>query len=119
MLDYQLLSPEEDPEKVYPYRRVWRPLISEMGLFALGVTLVILLTEFEVLTDTYNRSLQLFIAVLPVLAFLWFSARKERAVFRPRPNLVAVMALSAVLANGVAVPLIEQVFTPEQWLPTA
>lgn len=119
MLDYQLLSPEEDPEEVYPYRRVWRPLISEMGLFALVVTLVILITEFELLLDTSNRSLQLFIAVLPVLAFLWFSARKERTVFRPRPNLVAVMALSAVLANGVAVPLIEQVFTPEQWLPTA
>jgi hypothetical protein len=119
VLDYQLLSPEEDPEEVYPYRRVWRPLISEMGIFALVVTLVVTLTTFDVLNDSYQRTVQLLIAVLPVILFFWFSARKERTVFRPRPNLIAVMALSAVLANGVAVPLIQQVYTPDKWLPTA
>lgn len=119
MLDYQLLSPEEDPEEVYPYRRVWRPLLSEMLLFALVVTIMIGLTTLEILSDSHNRSLQLLIAILPMMAFLWFSARKERTVFRPRPNLIAVLALSAVLANGVAVPLINEVYTPDKWLPAA
>lgn len=117
MLDYQLLSPEEDPEDIFPYRRVWRSLLFEITVFGALVTAILALTRFDLLTDRHQRGIQLALALLPIPIYIWFSVRPERQVFRPRRYLLPVMALSIVMVNGFAVPMIEFLFTPDEWLP--
>lgn len=118
-MNYQLLSPEEEIQQIYPYRRVWRSLIIELGLMGLAMSVILGLVTFEVLSNTPQPTLHLLLAILPVILFSWFSVRAERRVYQPRPHLIAVMVLAMVLANGVAALLLDELFTPELWLPQA
>jgi hypothetical protein len=117
MLDYQLLAPQEELQRVYPYRRVWRALLAELLLYGLVCTLLLGLSFTGVLSDAPNRNLQIGLAMLPVGLFLWFSVRPERQVFQPRQHLIPLLVLSAILTNGITVPLLNEFFTPELWLP--
>lgn len=119
MRDFQLLAPTEDSEEPFPYRRVWRSLVIELGLLGGAVFFVILATQIGLVADAYSRSLSGGLALLPVVAFWFFSVRRERHVLEPRQNLLAIVFLSMVIANGLAVPIINEVFTPERWLPGA
>jgi protease PrsW len=116
-IGYQLLSPEDASSENYPFRRVWRPLITELGIFGGIAAIFIALTTFGILADTHWASIELVMALFPVVAFLWFSVRTERFVFRPRRYLIPVFGLSVIVGNGFAVPVIEQIYTPSQWLP--
>lgn len=116
-MNYQLLSPEEEIQQIYPYRRVWRASLTELGLIVLVMSLILLLVNFDVLQNTSQPNLHLFLAILPIILFGWFSVRPERRVYQPRQHLIAVMVLTMVLANGVAVLLLDELFTPELWLP--
>lgn len=117
VLDYQLLSPEEESDEIYPYRRVWRPLLIEMGIYALITAMLLVLTTFNILADTHDARVQVILGLLPALTFLWFSVRPEYRVFEPRPYLIPLFVLGVILANGFVVPIVEQVFTPDEWLP--
>ena len=116
-MNYQLLSPEEEIQQIYPYRRVWRSLILEMSLSLVVMSAILLLVTFNVISNDPQPNLHFLLAILPILLFGWFSARAERRVYQPRPHLISVMVLSMVLANGVAALLLDEVYTPELWLP--
>ncbi len=119
MRDFQLLAPTEESGEPFPYRRVWRPLTLELGLLATAVLFIIFATRLGILADTYSRPLSAGFALLPLAAFWFFSVRRENRALEPRQGLVAVLFLSIVMANGIAVPIISEVFTPERWLPGA
>ena len=116
-MNYQLLSPEEEIQQIYPYRRVWRSLIIEMTLSLLVMSTILLLVTFNAIRNDAQPELHFLLAILPILLFGWFSARVERRVYQPRPHLISVMVLSMVLANGVAALLLDEVYTPKLWLP--
>lgn len=118
-VNYQLLSPEEEIQQIYPYRRVWRSLIIELGIMFVISSVLLILITFEVLSNEPNPNLHLILAVLPLILFGWFSVRAERRVYQPRRHLLSVLALAMVLANGVAALLLEELYTPERWLPQA
>jgi hypothetical protein len=116
-----LLAPEEEVEEVYPYRRVWRTSWLEVSVLLVAVLAIYVLTNLiSVLPADLNARLpKVGIALLPLAAWLIFSYRGERRALRPRQGLVGVLVLGGLAANGVAVPLEEHLFTPEQWLTGA
>ncbi len=115
-----LLAPEPEVEEIYPYRRVWRTAWFEvLALFSVALALYVLTVFFGVLPrDLRDPLLRVGVALLPLALWL-VSYGGERRALRPRPDLLRVLVLGALVANAVAVPLEEHVFLPERWLPGA
>lgn len=115
----RLLTPPREEEEIYPYRRVWKSIIREIGVltlisagfYAIGF---VGLTIPERLFAPMNIALPLVIVVL----WLYFSAWKESRVLEPRNQLLAVMLVSGLVANAIGVPLINSL-NPDEWLSSA
>jgi RsiW-degrading membrane proteinase PrsW (M82 family) len=114
-----LLAPEEEIEEIYPYRRVWRTSWMEVEVLLVAVLLIFILTNlFGVLpADLHSPLPKIAMALLPLAAWLVFSYRGERRALQRRRGLIGLLILGGLAANGVAVPLEEHLFLPEQWLP--
>lgn len=112
-------SPEETPPDIYPYRRVWRSVSIEIGATLLMVFIVLGGVTFGVLRDVPSRNWGGLIILVPLGAFLWTSVRGEQRALQPREGLLTVALFSALLANGVGLPLINDVFQPRVWLSEA
>jgi RsiW-degrading membrane proteinase PrsW (M82 family) len=118
MAVYKLLTPPDEVE-VYPYRRVWRSVIIEMG--ALGTVTAGVFVAFALvgvqlpafLTSVFN----IVLLALPVVLWLLFSVLAERFVPQPRARQIAVFVITALAANAFALPFINGVLQPERWLP--
>jgi len=115
-----LLAPDEEPEEMHPFRRVWRTSWAEVTFLLVVVLAAYVLTDLLGIlpADFGGRPLQVLLAVLPFGAWLLFSYVGERRALQPRRGLLRVAVLGALVANGIAIPLEEHVFTPELWLPT-
>jgi hypothetical protein len=116
-----LLAPQEEAEEIYPYRRVWRTGWLEISVLLFTVLLIFLLTSlFGVLPADWRAPLpKVAIALLPLVAWLVFSYWGERRALQRRHGLFSLLILGGLLANGIAVPLEEHVYLPDQWLPAA
>ena len=114
-----LLSPEEAAEEIYPFRRVWRTSWIEASLLVLAVVAILLLSDpLGALPSGLRDPLpKLGVALLPLGLWLAISYAAERRALQPRPALLGVLALGALVANGIALPLEERLFLPAQWLP--
>jgi len=116
-----LLTPPREKEEIYPYRRVWRSIAIEGGI--LMSVAVILFVAIAILGIQIPQSLhQIFVLVLALLpAILWlvFSLLPERNVPQPRSRLLAVAIITALTANAVGIPLVDEVFQIDRWLPLA
>lgn len=112
-----LLPPEE--EEVYPYRRVWRSVALEsLLLLAIAMALFVLLGFIGLrVPESARRPLNYAVAALPLGLWLVFSLWQERAVQEPRRRLLGVVIITALAANAIGVPLVEQVFQVDRWLP--
>lgn len=53
----------------------------------------------------------------PLLLWLIFSLLAERRALLPRLRLVECLVLSALVANAIGVPLINEIFQLDRWLP--
>ncbi len=115
----RLLTPPREEEEIYPYRRVWKSIIREIGVltlisagfYAIGF---VGLSIPERLHAPMNIALPLVIVIL----WLYFSAWKESRVLEPRNQLLAVMLVSGLVANAIGVPLINAL-NPDEWLSSA
>ena len=116
-----LLTPFDAPQNSYPFRPIWRTALTEIALLVLVTAGLIGVARFTHLTfgDTARRLIGLALALLPLLLWLIISYRGERRAMRPRPRLPLVLLLTALLANAVGVPLVDQVFAVDSWLPAA
>jgi hypothetical protein len=114
-----LLTPEEAPIEVFPYRRVWRAVFIEISAMMGLVIVVIAGVTLGILRNVPSRNWGLLMILLPLGAHLWFSVRAEQRAERPRFGLLTVMLFSGLLANGVGVPLVDDFFRPDEWLSGA
>lgn len=114
----RLLTPAEE-EEVYPYRRVWRSFVVEGTLLAgLSVAVFVIFGLFGLrLPDVLTLAVNALLIAAPVLLWLVFSVWRERFVPEPRQRLIAVFLITALAANALALPFIDQVLQPERWLP--
>jgi RsiW-degrading membrane proteinase PrsW (M82 family) len=117
--DPRLLTPPQEEEEVYPFRPVWRSIIVENGvLLALALILLLAVTLFHLqIPQRFWSILAVVLAMAPLLLWLVFSWWPERFVPQPRARLLALVAVSALAANAVGIPLINQFFQVDRWLP--
>lgn len=115
----RLLTPPIE-EEAYPYRRVWRSLMIEVGIL-LSLTLAIWFASLANVTIPVNlrTPVNIGFALLPFGLWLGISWFTERLVPQPRRQLVVVAAVTALAANAIGIPLVEQVFQVDRWLPPA
>lgn len=117
----RFITPPSDDEELYPYRPVWPSLIIE-SFILLGIVLT-----FYVAIDFLHVSLptriQSYVALGLVFssAALWllFSWWAERRIQQPRQSLIVVVILTMLVANSIGLPLIDQFFQVDNWLPLA
>lgn len=118
MTTYRLLTPPDEKEEIYPYRRVWWSVAVESGIL-FGVT-ILLYAATRFLGFTLPRlillPLNIGLALLPALLWLIFSLSRERAALEPRRRLFAVAVITALAANAIAIPFVEEVLQPARWL---
>jgi hypothetical protein len=115
----RLLTPPQQEEEIYPYRRVWQSVAVEAGvLFGATVFLYALTNILNIsIPPAYYAVIALALAVLPILLWLYFSWWRERSVSQPRERLLPVAIITALAANAVGVPLVNEFLQVEQWLP--
>lgn len=113
------IQPNEPPPKT-PYRRVWRSLAFEGGILAALTVGLWGLSLFGVTLPPLTEQVgSLLFVFLPLGLWLLFSALAERRAPITRPALPAVVALSALVANAVGMPIVHDLFQLERWLPLA
>lgn len=113
------LTPPTEKEEVYPYRPVWRSVVIESSLI-IGVTIAIYVAVGIFGLQVPNAIVpyaRLALTILPVAVWVIFSWWAERAALEPRKNLLKVVFISALAANAVGLPLINDFFQVDQWLP--
>lgn len=114
----QLLTPPKEEDEIYPYRRVWPSLLAE-GVLLFGVALVLLvLVDFVGLEipRQIHMPVNVALALLPLLLWGVFSYLGERSAQRPRLRLLPVVVVTALTANAVGVPLLNDYLQIDQWL---
>lgn len=118
MTTYRLLTPPDEREEIYPYRRVWSSVVVESALlFGITAAIYVLIDFIGVrIPSILIQPLNLLLALLP--AGLWgvFSLWRERSAAEPRRRLLAVALIAALAANAIAIPFINTVLQPERWL---
>ncbi|MBZ0298730.1 MAG: PrsW family intramembrane metalloprotease, partial [Anaerolineae bacterium] len=115
--DSRLITPPSEEEEIYPYRRAWLSVALELGtLFGIVLGLY-LVTRFISIPEGLYQPLNILIALLPVGIWLIFSWSREARVPRPRQRLVTIVVIAALVANALGLPIIQQVFQVERWLP--
>lgn len=115
----RLITPPKEEEEIYPYRRAWRSVIIESGI--LLVLLLFFFISFNLLPLHVEGntliSLNIVLAISPTLLWIIFSRVPEDNVEEPRRRLLTTFTVTALVANAVGIPLIDNVFQPEAWLP--
>ncbi len=113
----KLLIPPREEESIYPYRRVWRSLTTEIiALFGITLVLYVLLgiLGFSVPRGLW-QIINLGLALLPALLWGMFSWWQETRVPQPRRQLLSIVIITALATNAVAIPLINWL-KPDDWL---
>jgi RsiW-degrading membrane proteinase PrsW (M82 family) len=115
----RLLTPPQQEEEVYPYRRVWRSVVIESGLlFGIVGILFILINLFRIqIPANYYSPIAIALALFPVALWLYFSWFQERSVTQPRRQLLAVAFVGALAANAIGIPFINEFLQVDSWLP--
>lgn len=117
----RLLTPPDEQEIVYPYRREWRSVILESGVTAAVMVGVFMLFGFfgAAVPNALRLPLNILLLLTPVLAWLAFSVLAERRAEQPRARLMTVFVITALAARAIALPFVQDVFRTELWLPLA
>lgn len=117
-MSYRIIPPSND-EETYPYRQVWPSLALQILLVTAVSAAAVMASEILNLqfNDTINRILTVSLALLPPMLWLAVAVFPEHRVLRPRENLIGLAILSALTAAAVGLPLAQDFFRVEQWLP--
>jgi hypothetical protein len=116
----RLLTPPADTGERYPYARVWRGLVLLCGstlLTALAFLVTALVgVNFE---RSLHAPLHFGLALLPAALWVVFAWLPERGVDDPRQGLEVAFVVTALVASGVTIPVLQTVLQTERWLPLA
>jgi hypothetical protein len=110
-----------DDAEINPYGQVWLPIAFQVGILLVVVIAIYLI--FRLFAPSFPRlvgqALDVLLALLPLALWLVFGWWRERAALQSRERLLMVAIISALAANAVALPLIDQVYQVERWLAIA
>ncbi|MBK8026058.1 MAG: PrsW family intramembrane metalloprotease [Chloroflexi bacterium] len=114
-----LLNPIKEEQESYPYRHVWGSAIIQIVVLAAATAVIFVANSLlgirlpPAIAPAFNTVLVL----LPVGVWILLSVLPERRVSQPRDRLVFVVIVTALVASGVALPLLDGFLQPELWLP--
>jgi len=112
-------APAESRDGLAAAGHVWRGLLWWLvllsGFTAVGIFLQQLFQP--AVPAAVNRGLGMFFVLLPVLIWLGLSLYPDQRSKRPRVGLRGVAVFSGLATASVSLPLQEQLFVLEQWLP--
>jgi hypothetical protein len=114
----RLITPPREEEEVYPYRRAWRSVAIESGIL-LGLMLVsyVLVNFLGVSVPENSRlALNIVLALLPAVLWFIFSRWPEDRALEPRRRLATTFFVSALVANAIGIPLLNDFIQPASWL---
>lgn len=114
----RFITPPTDEQERFPFRPVWRSLFFETAILVI-ITIIIYLfgNQLTQLTAGLLPYLGLSIALIPFMLWLTFSWFAEYQVTQPRQHLITITLITMLVANSIAVPLINQFFRVDEWLP--
>ncbi|MCA9909584.1 MAG: hypothetical protein KC519_13095 [Anaerolineae bacterium] len=116
----RLITPPADETPVYPYARVWRSLVLQLGaLGAVALALFVLDLVGVIVPASLHVPVHVALALLPLILWFIFAWLPELRVMEPRTGLETILIVTALAASGAALPVIERLFQVERWLPTA
>ncbi len=117
----RLLTPPSEEEEIQLYRDPWRSIVREMiALTAFTVAIFVIVNYLGIdVPPQWLGVANIAIALLPVALWLIFSLRPELQVPQPRQRLLLVFIISALVANALAYPFIEQYLDSDRWLSLA
>lgn len=113
----KLITPPTDDD-THPYRRAWQSVTIESGILiavagVLFVTAAFLGTRIP---QALHLPVNIVLALLPALLWLIFSLWRERFAELPRRGLLATAIVTALVANAIGLPLLNDFVQPESWL---
>lgn len=116
-----IVTPRREEKVRPPQRRIWRTAYLEaFALISLCLIVIVVLRIVPLqLGPTPRRVFAGAFAALPFSLWLIVSYNAERRADEPRARLITVVILGALVASGVGLPIIQQVFTAEDWLSNA
>lgn len=119
MLSDIRLQPEPLFEDTYAFLPVWRRLGLQLVILSAALLLIVLLGELlqPRLDAQLGRLLSLATAAMPVILWLYLSVLPEYRVARPRRRLIGVAVVSALTASAIGLPLVQEFFRVQEWLP--
>ena len=119
MLSETLIQSDSPPVDSYSILPVWRRIGLQLFVLAASLFLIVLLGEtlqprFDLQLE---RILSLALVPLPVILWLYVSVLPETRVARPRRRLISVAVVSALTASAIGLPLAQEFFRVQEWLP--
>jgi hypothetical protein len=118
IVDNRIIAPPTEDE-VYPYRRVWRSIVIQVSVVIFITTSIVSLGEiFAIQFDnSFNFIISGFLVFFPIILWLFFSVLPESFAIEPRSNLVSVAIISGLAASAIGIPLVNEFFQIDRWLP--
>jgi len=115
-----LIAAQEAKRRAPESRPVFRTASLEIILLLLLTGGLLLASRFVTLpgSASIRTAGGVILSLLPLGLWFLISFQGERQAQRKRPQLLVVLGLSMVVANGVGVPLVERVFAVDSWLST-
>ncbi|HLY28146.1 MAG TPA: hypothetical protein VKQ72_17505, partial [Aggregatilineales bacterium] len=116
-----LLAPQQEEKEIFPFRRVWRTTLTEIGILLAFTFAVVLATRLYhgTFSARQEQFFGILFALLPLALWLMNSYLGERRAPQPRERLLTVALLSGLVANAIGIPLISGFFAVNDWLATA
>lgn len=115
------LGIQADPAQAeaYSFLPVWRRLTLQLALLTAFMCLIVALDEvFQPRFDAQiERVISLALVALPLILWLLVSVLPEYRVARPRRRLLGVAVVSALTASAIGLPLAQDFFRVDEWLP--
>lgn len=115
--DSRFITPPKEEEEIYPYRRVWPSIVIETGVIGVLAIVIFVVTRFVDVPRRFYSPVGVGISIIPVGLWLVFSLWRERFVPQPRTKLILVAVVSALVANAIGIPLVENFLQVDKWLP--
>jgi len=115
----RIIQPDEIEQTQFPYLPVWPTLaLIVVPVFVAGAAIHLIWPLIGQQVSAAGESImRAALVVFPAALWaivVWF---REQRVSSPRRRLLIVLVVSMLAANAVMLPLINQVFQPQRWLP--
>jgi hypothetical protein len=115
-----LIAPPAEGVEQSPYAPVWRGLALLCGALLLPTLVFFTLGLLGVSIDRrLHAPIDVALALLPFGLWLLFAYLPEQRADAPRPGLENIFIITALVASGVSVPIIDNAFQIDRWLPLA